>query len=70
MPDPHINTGLATRTVYTVATLPNAAVQQGERHYVSDSNASPWVFHGQIAVGGGTLRCRVTSDGTNWRLHW
>jgi hypothetical protein len=70
MPDPHVVVGLYTRPVYTVATLPPVAQTQGERAWISDSNASPWTFHGQIAVGGGTLRCRVTSDGTNWRLHW
>lgn len=70
MPDPHINVGLWTRVVYTVATLPPVAAQQGERHYISDSAASPWTFHGQVAVGGGTIRCKVTSDGVNWRLHW
>lgn len=69
--DPNVNrTGLWTKPMYTVATLPAASTKQGSILYVTDANASPWTFHGQVAVGGGTIRGRVISDGTSWRLHF
>ncbi len=70
-PDPYVvRNGSYTKTVYTVATLPTAASVQGAWRTVSDANASPWTNHGQVAVGGGTFRSRVMSDGTSWRLHY
>lgn len=65
-----VRTGSFTRTTYTVATLPAASTKQGSILYVTDANASPWTFHGQVAVGGGTIRGRVISDGSSWRLHF
>lgn len=70
MPDPLTVTGSFTRPVYTVATLPAAAVRQGFLEFVTDASASSWTNHGQIVTGGGTFRTRVFSDGTNWRLHY
>jgi hypothetical protein len=68
-PDPHVNrTGLYTRTYYTVATLPAASSKQGEDAFVTDADASPLTFHGEIVAGSGEIRARVLSDGTNWRL--
>jgi hypothetical protein len=69
--DPHVvRNGLYTKPYFTVATLPAAGGMQGEKLTVTDANASPWTFHGQIAVGGGTIRSAVMSDGSNWRLHF
>ncbi len=68
--DPNVvRNGSFTKTYYTVTALPAAAPNQGAQATVTDANASPYTFHGQIAVGGGTIRARVMSDGTNWRLH-
>lgn len=69
--DPHVlRGGVFTRQYYTVTTLPAAASQQGEWQWVSDANASPWTNHGETAVGGGTIRSKVMSDGTVWKLHF
>lgn len=70
MPDPYTVAGLFVQPMYTVATLPAPAPLQGAWRHVNDANASPWGNHGQIAVGGGTFRTRVISDGVAWRLHY
>lgn len=66
--DPAVNTGLFTKTVYTVATLPAAAASQGRIQWVSDSTANGQVAAGLTAVGGGTYRCKVISNGTIWKV--
>ena len=67
--DPNVVAGSFTKTYYTVATLPAASTRQGGQETVTDLTVNPWTNHGEIAVGGGTTRGRVVSDGTNWRLH-
>ena len=66
--DANINRGLWTKTMYTFATLPAAANNQGCEAFISDCNASPQVAAGQVAVGGGNIMCRVQCDGTAWRI--
>lgn len=66
--DPNVNTGLFTKTVYTVATLPAAAVSQGNIEWVSDSTVSGTTGKGLTAVGGGTYRCKVESNGSVWKV--
>lgn len=68
--DPNVVAGSYTRTYYAVAALPSAATNQGGFAYVTDADSSPWSNHGEIAVGGGTFRAKVMSDGANWRLHY
>lgn len=51
--------------VYTVAGLPAAASFTDHRTMVSDATAR--VF-GAVPTGGGSLRCPVFSDGTNWLM--
>jgi len=60
--------GLFTRTMYTFATLPAAANNQGCEFFITDSTASPDTGYGQIPTGGGTFQARVVSDGTAYRL--
>jgi hypothetical protein len=68
--DPHVvSTGLFTKTVYTVATLPPVAENQGTIRWVSDLANNPASNSGQVATGGGTTQGRVASDGTNWRIY-
>jgi hypothetical protein len=53
-------------TVYTVNTLPDAAVAGlGTRTFVSDSSVT--TFNANL-VGGGTTTVPVYSDGTNWKV--
>lgn len=69
-PDANINTtGLKTKVIYTVATLPTAATSQGEIRWVSDSDASHLTNSGKVVTGSGTITTRVRSDGTNWRVY-
>ena len=68
--DPNVNTGLFTKTIYTVAPLPPAAMNQGDIRWISDSDAACNAAFNKIAVGSGTYAGRVRSDGTNWRLHF
>ena len=68
--DPNVVAGSFTKTVYTVATLPTASLQQGVFQWVSDADTSPWTNSGEIVLGGGAFKARVISDGTNWRLHF
>ena len=52
--------------VYTVATLPGAAVLgTGARAFVTDSSVSTF---GSTVAGGGSTRVPVYSDGTNWKV--
>jgi hypothetical protein len=53
-----------SQDVYTVGTLP--AAENGTRAFCSDLATAIYKF-GDIVVGGGTRRCPVFSDGTNWR---
>ena len=66
--DPNVNVGLFTKTIYTVATLPAAAVSQGNREWVSDSTANGDISAGLTAVGGGTYRAKVQSNGSVWKV--
>lgn len=66
--DPNVNTGLFTKTIYTVATLPAAAGAQGQIQWISDSTVSGDIGKGLTAVGGGTYRCKVQSNGTTWKV--
>jgi hypothetical protein len=68
--DPNVVTDSFTKTMYTVATLPAAAGNQGAIQWISDSDAACNVAFNKIAVGGGTYAGRARSDGTNWRLHF
>jgi hypothetical protein len=53
-------------TVYTVATLPSAAISGvGARAFVSDALAP--VF-GSTVTTGGAVKTPVYSDGTNWKV--
>lgn len=63
-----VRTGLYTRALYTFATLPAAANNQGCEQFITDALNSPDTNYGQVAVGGGTFQSRVVSDGTAWRL--
>lgn len=68
--DDHVNVrGLVTKTLWTVATLPPVAENQGTIRWVSDLSTNPATTSGQIAAGGGTTQGRVLSDGTNWRVY-
>ena len=62
--DPNVNTGLFTKTIYTVATLPTVAGAKGNVEWVSDGE----VAAGLTVAGGGTYRCKVRSDGTAWKV--
>jgi hypothetical protein len=66
--DPMVNTGLFTKTVYTFATLPPAAMSQGRIEWISNSTAGGDVAAGLTAVGGGTYKCKVISNGTAWKV--
>ena len=66
--DPNVNTGLFTKTIYTVATLPAAAGSQGRIEWVSDSTTGGDVAAGLTVVGGGTYRCKVISNGSVWKV--
>lgn len=67
--DAQIVAGLYTKPIYTVATLPPVAENQGRVHWVSDLTTNPAATSGQVAVGGGTTAGRVESDGTNYRVY-
>jgi hypothetical protein len=58
-----------TKQYYTVTTLPAAAAHVGEVQWITDSDENDRIGRGKIAVGSGTHRARVLSDGTNWRLY-
>lgn len=66
--DPNVNTGLKTKTIYTVATLPAAAGAQGNIEWVNDSTLGHDVGKGLTVVGAGTYRCKVISNGTIWKI--
>lgn len=66
--DPNVNTGLFTKTIYTVATLPTVAGAKGNVEWVSDSTGNGEVAAGLTVAGGGTYRCKVRSDGTAWKV--
>ncbi len=51
--------------VYTVATLPAAAVAAYTRAFVSDSNSTTFAA---VVAGGGADRVPVYSDGIDWRI--
>src|ERR1035437_1831420 len=51
--------------VYTVATLPAAATQQGQRQLVTDATAT--TFNSTVAGGGANI-VPVFSDGANWKI--
>jgi len=56
--------GVYKQTVYTVATLPNAATSgAGARSFVSDALAPTFMA---TVVGSGAIPVPVYSDGTNW----
>lgn len=67
--DNAVNRGLFTKTIYTFATLPPAANNQGCEQLISDATTNPATTSGQVAVGGGTTLTRVISDGTVWRIY-
>ena len=69
MPDMNINTGLLTKPLYTVATLPSATGAYGQILWVSDLTVNPLVGAGQTAAGGGTTLGRVLSNGTAWKIY-
>lgn len=64
-----VNTGLFTKLIFTVATLPPVAENQGTIRWVNDLTVNPAANSGMVAVGGGTTQGRVISDGTNWRVY-
>lgn len=64
----YVSDGSFTRKFYTFATLPAASANQGKVAFITDAATNPVVAPGLIAVGGGTTRARVLSDGTSWRL--
>lgn len=66
--DPMVNDGLFTKTIYTVAALPPAAAWQGRIEWVSDSTANGETARGLTAVGGGTYRTKVISNGSAWKV--
>jgi hypothetical protein len=52
--------------VYTVSTLPAAStVGVGVRSFVADATATTFASN---AIGGGTNKVPVYSDGTNWKI--
>lgn len=53
----------------TVGTLPAAAAAlEGARAYVTDSNATLAVGHGNVVAAGGANKCPVYCDGAAWRI--
>lgn len=62
------STGLQTRVILTVATLPAASTMAGHRRYVSDSDIGCETGFGKVVVGSGTFQVCVRSDGTSWRV--
>lgn len=66
--DPNVNADLFTKTIYTVATLPAASGRQGGNEWVSDSTVNGEVGRGLTAVGGGTYRAKVISNGSVWKV--
>lgn len=66
--DPYVNTGLFTKTIYTLAALPAEAARLGGIEWISDSTVGGVIGKGLLAVGGGTYKCKVISDGTDWRI--
>jgi hypothetical protein len=57
---------IPTPTVYTVATLPNAATAGvGARAFVSDATATTFA---STVAGTGSNKVPVYSDGTNWKI--
>ena len=67
-PDPNINYDLQTKTVFTFATLPPAALNQGTVFWVSDLSTAPIVGAGATAVGGGSFIGKVRSDGAAYKI--
>lgn len=59
---------LPSDTGYTVATLPAASQNTGRTVIVSDASLSEATSTGAVVTGGGTIRARVKSDGTSWRI--
>lgn len=49
--------------IVAVAALPAAATLTGYTYFVSDATAPAL---GNTVAGGGAVKCRVFSDGTNW----
>lgn len=64
----YVSNGSFSRVFFTVATLPAAANNQGKVLFITDAATNPVVAPGLVAVGGGTTRARVLSDGAAWRL--
>lgn len=60
--------GTVETKVYTVSTLPSAAVP-GQMAFVSDSSVAHAGNSGAIVAGSGSTTLPVYSDGTNWRIH-
>lgn len=55
--------------IFTVATLPSASSRQGYIALVTDATVPEAQGSGSVVAGGGTVRARVRSDGTNWRVY-
>lgn len=62
------DTGLATKTFYTVATLPAVAASVGMTLWVKDCSKSFATDAGITVTGGGTYKNKVYSDGVNWKI--
>lgn len=60
-----IAAAVVAHKVYTVATLPAAASNEGAIAYVSDANASTRLA---TVAGGGSTKVMVFSDGANWLI--
>lgn len=57
------------QTIYTVATLPAAASNDGLMTFVSDSTVPYEVINlNSVVAGGGTSTVPVQSDGSSWRI--
>jgi hypothetical protein len=54
-------------STFTVGTLPTASASEGLIYRVSDSNV-PVV--GSTVASGGSTKCTVQSDATNWKVIW
>ena len=60
-----IAAAVVAHKVYTVATLPAAASNEGAIAYVNDANASTRLA---TVAGGGSTKVMVFSDGANWLI--
>ncbi|MGA0207451.1 MAG: hypothetical protein ACO3LT_06635 [Ilumatobacteraceae bacterium] len=60
--------GTIETKIYTVSTLPSAAVP-GQMAFVSDSSVAHAGNSGAVVAGGSTNFVPVYSDGTDWRIH-